>query len=849
MKKFNYIIFILQIMLFWNIIFSQQYHHSGNNLHLSFTSNGKIVNKEGFTLECPLGTGHEFLDFAYPIVALQTNETNLVSQFSNTNGIIAMNQHKESLPDSWNGIWEGYYGNDSLNADWESWYKLEDPSAGLTLIVRGWQWSHYLAQDMIFLHYKLINSGNKIYDNSAFGFVINPAVGGDDDDVFQLDLERSQINIIDEDNIGHGRGIAEKIGEWGPVGQLSVAFVETPNQDGTNTPLGLSSVAAFPSNGFDKSSPSDVWSALSMGKYDDLLGVDEIVLGTGNFTLNPGDTKDFTLVVFISQNDLDLERNESIVDIIVENQFTYPVAPPTPNVNLVAGNGSVTLYWDRSAEESPGFEGYKIYRSTDPGFNDVYTVTDDRAILIYRDPIITFDLDNDIKGLFDLHTYGFQYYLGNNSGIKHWWRDDDVINGKTYYYAVVAYNKGIADSLFYPTESTKSIVIDKNGNIITESNTVVVTPSMESIGYQSPEYFVEHNSGYSNGMVTIEIIDRTLLLEDREYQISFNDSTYDYTTYTIVRDVNSQNPDTLISDAENYSSEFDFNDADPNIDGMHFFLEDTDLVWDPEKMEWKPGTSNWIITLTENSNFGPALKVPVDYEVRFSNVVVDTGIFTSPIPVLFEIWNITDDENEYKENFLIVDQNGNGSWDSGELIYICEGSLQDFQTGGLAAINPIYWTITMTAPDDTTIESIPPESGDLLFIPTIKPFSSKDIYTVTTNSASIESIFDKSVLDDVAVVPNPYIIFSEFEQKSLYTGGTLQNCLGFTNLPQKCTIRIFNLRGYLVDTIEYVGDIDKGFECWNLHNKDNQMISYGIYIYHVDAPGIGQKIGRFAVIR
>jgi hypothetical protein len=26
-------------------------------------------------------------------------------------------------------------------------------------------------------------------------------------------------------------------------------------------------------------------------------------------------------------------------------------------------------------------------------------------------------------------------------------------------------------------------------------------------------------------------------------------------------------------------------------------------------------------------------------------------------------------------------------------------------------------------------------------------------------------------------------------------------------------------------------------------------IAYGIYVYHVEAPGIGEKIGRFAVIK
>ena len=62
-------------------------------------------------------------------------------------------------------------------------------------------------------------------------------------------------------------------------------------------------------------------------------------------------------------------------------------------------------------------------------------------------------------------------------------------------------------------------------------------------------------------------------------------------------------------------------------------------------------------------------------------------------------------------------------------------------------------------------------------------------------------------------------------------------------------IRIYTIRGYLVDTIEYHGSADYGAVSWDLVSKDGMDIAYGIYIYHVEAPGIGEKIGRFAVIK
>ena len=36
---------------------------------------------------------------------------------------------------------------------------------------------------------------------------------------------------------------------------------------------------------------------------------------------------------------------------------------------------------------------------------------------------------------------------------------------------------------------------------------------------------------------------------------------------------------------------------------------------------------------------------------------------------------------------------------------------------------------------------------------------------------------------------------------------------------------------------------------WNMLSKDNLSIAYGVYILYVDAPGIGTKITKFAVIK
>ena len=51
----------------------------------------------------------------------------------------------------------------------------------------------------------------------------------------------------------------------------------------------------------------------------------------------------------------------------------------------------------------------------------------------------------------------------------------------------------------------------------------------------------------------------------------------------------------------------------------------------------------------------------------------------------------------------------------------------------------------------------------------------------------------------------------------------------------------------LVDTIDK--DDNGSIAYWNLLSSEGMRISYGVYIFHVDVPGVGEKIGRFGVIK
>ena len=92
----------------------------------------------------------------------------------------------------------------------------------------------------------------------------------------------------------------------------------------------------------------------------------------------------------------------------------------------------------------------------------------------------------------------------------------------------------------------------------------------------------------------------------------------------------------------------------------------------------------------------------------------------------------------------------------------------------------------------------------------------------------------KGAMDLINVVPNPYYGYSSYEENQL------DNRIKITNLPRRATISIFTVGGSLIRTLkkdDAVTSID-----WNLKNDYGIPIASGLYIIHVKAPGLGNKV-------
>jgi hypothetical protein len=109
----------------------------------------------------------------------------------------------------------------------------------------------------------------------------------------------------------------------------------------------------------------------------------------------------------------------------------------------------------------------------------------------------------------------------------------------------------------------------------------------------------------------------------------------------------------------------------------------------------------------------------------------------------------------------------------------------------------------------------------------------------TSNIATrtYESAVGSSALETIRVVPNPYYGFSSYEASQL------DNIVKITNLPETCTINIFSTSGTLIRQLRK--DNSLTYVEWDLKNTYNVPIASGVYIIHVDAGDLGEKIVKW----
>lgn len=98
---------------------------------------------------------------------------------------------------------------------------------------------------------------------------------------------------------------------------------------------------------------------------------------------------------------------------------------------------------------------------------------------------------------------------------------------------------------------------------------------------------------------------------------------------------------------------------------------------------------------------------------------------------------------------------------------------------------------------------------------------------------------DKSALmDRIHAVPNPYYGYNGYEVNRYDTR------VKIINLPAKATINIYSLDGTLIRRIEK-DNPNASFVDWDIRNAKGLPIASGMYLMHINAEGIGEKVVRW----
>ncbi len=618
-----------------------------------------------------------------------------------------------------------------------------------------------------------------------------------------------------------------------------------------------------------------LWQGFTPGYLNDYAQFSDtdLMLGSGYFPLASGDTERFSLGILFGDSFEDMFTNSDYAKKTYEENYNFAKAPIVPELEVIPGDNRVTLIWDDAAEFSVDpisgldFEGYRIYRSTDPAWNDHLPITDGQGSVAYRKPLVQFDLNNGLTGYHPIHIRGVEFYLGDDTGIVNTFVDSTAKNGQTYYYAVTSFDHGDDVLGISPSECSKYISIGRDGKIEKGRNVAIAKPEAPVLGFTEAtiSQITPGEGSTASGAVGFEVVNPTVLQDDVKYKVVFEDTIVTNDAGRLVMGtknfslINTSTSEVLIDKSTALARE----DIQPVTDGFMLKLINAD------GLAMRADSSGWVNDVDDSLIYMPDFQpyrysrtngvgMAHDYLVEFgemgfgtsSELVVSATRILPEMPVNFKITNTLTGEPVqfgFYERDLVAGEEGKltaftDRTRTDEVIFL-EPNEQDSLI--------ITWHLTFATPADG-LDSLyrNPVAGDKFVFKTSKPFLSNDVYEFTTSARKVDDELAKAQMDMIRVVPNPYVVANSWEPLNPYTSGRGPREIHFTHLPQECTIRIFNIRGQLVREIEHVAaESSDGTYVWDMLTKDNLDISYGVYIYHVDAGEIGEKIGKFAIIK
>ena len=271
------------------------------------------------------------------------------------------------------------------------------------------------------------------------------------------------------------------------------------------------------------------------------------------------------------------------------------------------------------------------------------------------------------------------------------------------------------------------------------------------------------------------------------------------------------------------------------------------------------------IAFGENSNYGPthgyAGGTGEDMKWNPNSLLTDTDIYGRYIlggrHCIF-VFGHTATVNSYDGTYAIDSVNVAAKtiltwascWWVGYPTLADGEQLPDFYGNGSGYKNDVAIKIRVSKPYVKYNPNTVDENDSLPFY----KFSTHDLVPSNNNSEKA-----KSALDLINVVPNPYYAYSQYEKNQL------DYRVKIVNLPPKCKVSIFTPSGTLIRKYNrdvaadntaggiYDPKADLNLETsidWDLKNTAGIPVASGLFLIHVEAPGVGERtIKFFGVLR
>ena len=683
--------------------------------------------------------------------------------------------------------------------------------------------------------------------------------------------------------------------------------------------VGLTSFRMFP---IPSHAPSNTthWFKNDQAMWD-LIGIDSLeeytsnisnlveVFASGPFPLYQGRVERISMSELHSYDPLAGLNSDShtapalyelkrIVQVIYEKDYRFAQPPKMPTLTATAGDGEVILTWDDIADTKTrdpfvgnvnDFEGYKVYRSTDKYLSDPEVITDGYGTPMFKKSIYQCDLVDGRMGFADFGLVnGVAYNLGYDTGINHIFVDNTVQNGRTYYYAVVAYDYGAPNigPGITPSENNTVIELDEAEEVRSiGKNVAIVIPHQPAAGYVPPEVETEDKNYLGSGTIMPLIRAQGSLKTGHDYYLTFGIDTiatvssYDYGFQYVTNEI-------FIYD-ETDSTILIYKEDTSKYVGNNLIYRDTLDYW-----TLNPGSTVFTDVFDGMQiEIDPGVETPA-YNFANSGWINSSGIMRITPSIVEGVkmpwkYNIvfTDDDSAYvgiSRSGTVRDENGS-SIGSDKItepainFYVQNTSFIDTSTGQYGIMDVVVhdvnsndtfdlfedrifvgaptgsrWRATAFIIDfQLATESSYPAPGSVYQVDWKRPFHESDTirFSITADD-NLDKSAIASDMDNIKVVPNPYVMTNMMESAVANPFLNQRRRLMFTHIPSDCIIKIFTVSGVMVDEILVSNEPENGIIHWDMLTRENLEIAAGMYIYHIEAHETGdQKTGKFAVIK